>query len=201
MAREGAPKRGGGAPRPPPSPGRAAGGRRIENLGLGGSVDGGPRGPSPPPDVVLSGINDAPNTGRAVVHSGTVGAALTAAPYGIRGLAVSMGLGEPWHWTASHDLIRLVVKSLEASIVAYDLATGKPRWFGPSGGASYSSPQLVRIDGVPQVVLLSGVGATSLAPADGKLLWQHQWKGNTFLHRAANAIKRADTRIAHIAEN
>ena len=31
-----------------------------------------------PPDLVLSGINQGPNTGRAVLHSGTVGAALTA---------------------------------------------------------------------------------------------------------------------------
>ena len=31
----------------------------------------------PTPDLVLSGINDGPNTGHAVLHSGTVGAALT----------------------------------------------------------------------------------------------------------------------------
>ncbi len=31
-----------------------------------------------PPDVVLSGINHGANTGRAVLHSGTVGAAFTA---------------------------------------------------------------------------------------------------------------------------
>lgn len=43
----------------------------------------------PPPDVVLSGVNRGPNTGRAVLHSGTVGAALTASNYGRRGLAIS----------------------------------------------------------------------------------------------------------------
>ena len=31
-----------------------------------------------PPDVVVSGINSGANTGRAILHSGTVGAALTA---------------------------------------------------------------------------------------------------------------------------
>jgi 5'-nucleotidase len=43
-----------------------------------------------PPDVVVSGINPGCNTGRAVLHSGTVGAALTAANFGCRGLAVSI---------------------------------------------------------------------------------------------------------------
>ena len=50
------------------------------------------------PDVVVSGINPGPNTGGAVLHSGTVGAALTAANFGFSGLAVSMGVGEPMHW-------------------------------------------------------------------------------------------------------
>jgi 5'-nucleotidase len=43
-----------------------------------------------PPDLVVSGINPGCNTGRAVLHSGTVGAALTAANFGCRGLAVSI---------------------------------------------------------------------------------------------------------------
>lgn len=47
------------------------------------------------PDCVVSGINAGPNTGQAVLHSGTVGAALTAANFGLSGLAVSIGLGEP----------------------------------------------------------------------------------------------------------
>ncbi|MCM4079592.1 5'/3'-nucleotidase SurE [Paractinoplanes hotanensis] len=44
----------------------------------------------PPPDIVLSGINRGANAGRAVLHSGTVGAALTAANYGMRAMAVSL---------------------------------------------------------------------------------------------------------------
>jgi 5'-nucleotidase len=43
-----------------------------------------------PPDLVVSGINPGCNTGRAILHSGTVGAALTAANLGARGLAVSI---------------------------------------------------------------------------------------------------------------
>lgn len=46
----------------------------------------------PPPDIVLSGINNGPNTGYAVLHSGTVGAALTASTFGARALAVSVNV-------------------------------------------------------------------------------------------------------------
>ena len=49
----------------------------------------------PAPDVVLSGINVGANVGHAVLHSGTVGAALTAARHGWRGLAVSLEAAWP----------------------------------------------------------------------------------------------------------
>lgn len=56
----------------------------------------------PAPDVVLSGINLGANVGHAVLHSGTVGAALTASMHGWRGLAVSLDTGwqppEHPHW-------------------------------------------------------------------------------------------------------
>ncbi|MEV8443491.1 5'/3'-nucleotidase SurE [Actinosynnema sp. NPDC051121] len=46
-----------------------------------------------PPDIVLSGVNRGANVGRAVLHSGTVGAALTAAVNGARAMAVSLDVG------------------------------------------------------------------------------------------------------------
>jgi 5'-nucleotidase len=44
----------------------------------------------PEPDVILSGINRGPNTGAAVLHSGTVGAAFTAVANGCPAMAVSL---------------------------------------------------------------------------------------------------------------
>ena len=44
----------------------------------------------PRPDLVLSGVNLGVNVGRSVLHSGTVGACLTASQLGGRGLAVSV---------------------------------------------------------------------------------------------------------------
>ena len=43
-------------------------------------------------DLVVSGINPGVNTGRAIYHSGTVGAALTARNGGIPGIAVSQSV-------------------------------------------------------------------------------------------------------------
>lgn len=67
----------------------------------------------PPFDVVLSGVNRGPNTGRSVLHSGTVGAALTAVAHGLPALAVSLDLAggpaEPAHWeTAARLAARLL---------------------------------------------------------------------------------------------
>ncbi|BCJ51316.1 5'/3'-nucleotidase SurE [Actinoplanes sp. NBRC 14428] len=54
-----------------------------------------------PPDLVLSGINRGANAGAAVVHSGTVGATLTASHAGLHGLAVSLDVLSPANGTAA----------------------------------------------------------------------------------------------------
>lgn len=55
------------------------------------------------PDLVFSGINAGINTGHSVIHSGTVGAVLTARTFGMKGVAISLGQSDPWHWeTAAH---------------------------------------------------------------------------------------------------
>jgi 5'-nucleotidase len=72
------------------------------------------------PDVVLSGVNRGANTGRAVLHSGTVGAALTGRTYGSRAIAVSLAMdlatsGDPTaalHWETAAELARLAIPRL-----------------------------------------------------------------------------------------
>jgi outer membrane protein assembly factor BamB len=81
----------------------------------------------------------------------------------------------------------VVIVAVAGQLVAYDLATGKPRWFGPKGGVSYSSPHLATIDGVAQVLLVSGAGVTGVAPADGKQLWEHPWRGFPLVQPALTA--------------
>lgn len=80
----------------------------------------------PPPEVVLSGINNGPNTGYAVLHSGTVGAALTASTFGARAMAVSLNVrtrtvsgagvapsaGKPPQWDTALEVARRVLPGL-----------------------------------------------------------------------------------------
>jgi outer membrane protein assembly factor BamB len=67
----------------------------------------------------------------------------------------------------------LVIIAASGKLVAYDMATGKPRWFGPDGHYGYSSPHPVILDGVAQILLMSGPGVTSVSPADGQQLWEY----------------------------
>jgi len=82
----------------------------------------------PPFDLVVSGINPGANVGRAVYHSGTVGAALTARAGGISGVAVSQAVADDGiegqgsddvlagqHWDTAATVARAVVGGLVAS--------------------------------------------------------------------------------------
>ena len=73
----------------------------------------------PAPDVVLSGVNLGANTGRAVIHSGTVGAALAAALHGWRALAVSLDSGwappERPQWESALHVLPPVLDALLAA--------------------------------------------------------------------------------------
>lgn len=68
-----------------------------------------------PPDLVVSGVNPGFNCGRATLHSGTIGAALTAARWGCPGLAVSVGLGDRIHWNTAAAYAQAAIGSLETA--------------------------------------------------------------------------------------
>ena len=83
-----------------------------------------------------------------------------------------------WGFSSSPLVVGdLLLVATSGILAAYDLATGARRWNGPKEGGGYSSPHLLELAGVRQIVFMSGTGATSVTPADGKLLWQHAWKG------------------------
>lgn len=84
----------------------------IEGVGRAYSIDGPPGlavtaaalgAFGPVPDLIVSGVNAGINTGHSIIHSGTVGAALTAQTFKLKGLAVSLAQSDPWLWgTAVH---------------------------------------------------------------------------------------------------
>ena len=81
----------------------------------------------------------------------------------------------------------LVIVAAAGNLVAYEVATGKPRWLGPAGGTGYSSPQLLTINGIEQIVLLRSTGVMSVSLTDGKLLWEHAWEGVPIVQPAVAA--------------
>jgi 5'-nucleotidase len=79
----------------------------------------------PAPELVLSGINRGANAGHAILHSGTVGAALTAAAYGARAMAVSLDVLTAAAATAA---------SGGAAIAAIDLVDDESRHWDTAAG-------------------------------------------------------------------
>jgi len=93
-----------------------------------------------------------------------------------------------WGFSSSPLVVGdIVIVAAAGQLVAYDLASGAKRWLGPAGGGGYSSPQLATIDGVAQVLLISGAGVTSVSPADGKQLWRYQWASSSIVQPALTA--------------
>ena len=124
--------------------------------------------------------------------------ARTGAVVWSRNAASDAGKKTPGWGFASSPLVvdDEVIVAAAGKLAAYDLATGKPRWFGPNGGDGYSSPQLFTIDGVPQILLMSAHGATSVAPADGTVLWDYPWQSDT---RIVQSAETSDGNIIMVA--
>ena len=99
-----------------------------------------------------------------------------------RDVASDTGARVPAWGFASSPLVvgDLVIVNIGA-LAAYDLASGDPRWSGPGGDGSfmhlsyYSSPHLLAIDGVEQILQMSPAGTAGLVPSAGTPLWEHPW--------------------------
>lgn len=72
---------------------------------------------------------------------------------------------------------RVIVQygSPQSSVIAFDAETGDRDWQAGSGSAGYSSPVRMRLNGVDQVVALTGSEVLGLNPATGAVWWRHAW--------------------------
>lgn len=77
-----------------------------------------------PADLVLSGVNHGANVGRAILHSGTVGAALTGGLNGAWAVAVSLDVGmnpTEFHWetgaAAAIDLLPFLLERPRGTVL------------------------------------------------------------------------------------
>ncbi len=76
------------------------------------------------------------------------------------------------------DLVVVFAGASPKDVIAYDRATGEPRWTAEAGHSSYSSPQLFEHPDGSQILMLSDQGIVSLSPTDGELVWEHAWPIN-----------------------
>ena len=61
------------------------------------------------------------------------------------------------------------------SVVAYDRRTGARVWSAVDDRQAYSSPMLVTLGGVRQILVLSASRLMGLTPENGRVLWEHPW--------------------------
>ena len=61
------------------------------------------------------------------------------------------------------------------SVVAYNTATGAPIWKALSDTQAYTSPMLVTLGSVRQILVVSALRIVGLTPEDGRLIWEYPW--------------------------
>ncbi|MDQ1567175.1 MAG: 5/3-nucleotidase [Actinomycetota bacterium] len=131
------------------------------------------------PDVVLSGINNGPNTGYAILHSGTAGAALTASTFGARAMAVSLNVrmrspsgagvapsaSAPPHWETAAEFARRALPALLSSAPGTVLNVNAPN-IPPAEVAGFRRARLARFGAVQTNVSERGEGFFKVALAE-----------------------------------
>jgi hypothetical protein len=76
------------------------------------------------------------------------------------------------------ELVIVTVGAPQATVVAYECATGKQRWGVGDDPAGYSSPALLDVGGREQIVAYTGNSALGIAPDTGTLLWRYPYETN-----------------------
>jgi outer membrane protein assembly factor BamB len=78
------------------------------------------------------------------------------------------------------------------SVVAYDRTTGQPVWKALDDRQAYTSPMLVTLSGVRQLLVVSANRVMGLVPEDGRLLWDYPWSTNQGINVAQPIVLDGD---------
>jgi 5'-nucleotidase len=104
------------------------------------------------PRFVLSGINNGPNLGLGVMHSGTVSAALTAAAHGVPAAAFSLDTREyagrlEWPTAAmvARQVIRVLLDDPDAAVLSVNVPNIAPERLRGILRASLAAPGVVQV--------------------------------------------------------
>ena len=80
------------------------------------------------------------------------------------------------------------------SVVAYDRRSGKRAWSALGDKAAYSSPMLMTLGGVPQIIVFAATRLMGLSADRGDLLWEYPWQ-TPFDINAGQPLRVGDNRI------
>ncbi len=80
------------------------------------------------------------------------------------------------------------------SVVAYDRLTGRRAWSALDDQQAYSSPMLVTLGGVRQILVLSASRLMGLTPERGEVLWQYPWRTSNDIN-ASQPLVIGDNRV------
>lgn len=150
------------------------------------------------PDVILSGINRGANAGHAVLHSGTVGAALTAANHGLRTMAVSLDVLNPVDGDMSSGGAAIVVPDDDALhwTTAATVAASLLDWLADAPPGTIVNLNVPDRPHVPELrqATLAGFGQARMAIAESG----EGWITTTMQHSGEKLVPGTD--LAWLAE-
>lgn len=147
------------------------------------------------PDLMLSGVNLGANTGKATLHSGTVGAVLTGASHGIPGIAVSITSGKPQHWETALIVTRFALEHWEQrpfddrilNINVPDVPPERLRGLRPATLASFGAVQAQIDRGDKENIAVTYSAETGPEePESDHFLLTHGWATATLLRAPVN---------------
>jgi outer membrane protein assembly factor BamB len=78
------------------------------------------------------------------------------------------------------------------SVVAYDRLSGNRVWGALDDGAAYSSPMLVTLSGVRQILAFTATRLVGLSPGNGALLWDVAWSTGSGVNASQPVVVGSD---------
>ncbi len=83
----------------------------------------------------------------------------------------------------------------KGGVVAYNLASGEPKWRWTDDGTAYASPAVLTVGGTKMIVTLTAKKIVGIGLADGKLLWESPFPVQGRAYNAATPIIDGQTVI------
>jgi outer membrane protein assembly factor BamB len=78
------------------------------------------------------------------------------------------------------------------SVAAYHKETGEPMWKALDDRQAYTSPMLVTLAGMRQLLIVSATRVVGMTPGEGRLLWEYPWPTSQGINAAQPVLIGGD---------